>query len=263
MSKPRNYKLTPEKSALIPAYWDKWQKIAFSTKRIDQNKNRELVKILYSLVDYDLPEIIFCPSPYAAINEMLIMNTSNYSLLDIFVEDLINMIRQELKYFWKQISLEAILSDSDKKFINYLENPDVPSELNCPREDDFNILDTILKHNQAELVWQLWLKKVYWKAISSFDWMYTAATFDFFISELDCYHNPEVSSVVEQLVLESGTVFPFEQYCFICDRPTKLFLDTEHRLHAENKPAIQFTDGFSIYSSHGVNNGFQMIQSAD
>jgi hypothetical protein len=45
---------------------------------------------------------------------------------------------------------------------------------------------------------------------------------------------------------------PFEKVCFVCERPTKISLDTEYRLHAEGEPAIQFADGYSLYSYHGV-----------
>jgi hypothetical protein len=38
----------------------------------------------------------------------------------------------------------------------------------------------------------------------------------------------------------------------ICDRPIKLSLDDENRLHAEGEPAIQFADGYTLYSYHGV-----------
>jgi hypothetical protein len=38
----------------------------------------------------------------------------------------------------------------------------------------------------------------------------------------------------------------------VCDRPIKLSFDQEYRLHAEAEPAIQFGDGYSLYSYHGV-----------
>jgi hypothetical protein len=38
----------------------------------------------------------------------------------------------------------------------------------------------------------------------------------------------------------------------VCDRPRILSFDNEQRLHAEGSPAIQFADGYSLYSYHGV-----------
>jgi hypothetical protein len=49
-----------------------------------------------------------------------------------------------------------------------------------------------------------------------------------------------------------GLIFDFEDSCFICARPIKFSVDSEHRPHAEREPAIQFADGFSIYAYQGV-----------
>jgi hypothetical protein len=40
--------------------------------------------------------------------------------------------------------------------------------------------------------------------------------------------------------------------CWICERPTKLLLDSENRLHAEDEPAIEYADGFNVWAHHGV-----------
>ena len=44
----------------------------------------------------------------------------------------------------------------------------------------------------------------------------------------------------------------FENICIVCDRPSLLSFDNQNRLHAEGEPAIQFTDGYSLYAYHGV-----------
>lgn len=49
-----------------------------------------------------------------------------------------------------------------------------------------------------------------------------------------------------------GWVFPYEGFCFVCDRPIKISVDSQDYLHAEGKPAIEFTDGYSLYAYHGV-----------
>lgn len=46
--------------------------------------------------------------------------------------------------------------------------------------------------------------------------------------------------------------FTLKNFFLVCDRPTKLHFDNQNRLHAEGKPAIQFADGYSLYSHHGV-----------
>lgn len=47
-------------------------------------------------------------------------------------------------------------------------------------------------------------------------------------------------------------VLPFEKIAITSENPTSIKWDEEHRLHCENGPAIQYSDGFSIYAIHGV-----------
>jgi hypothetical protein len=44
----------------------------------------------------------------------------------------------------------------------------------------------------------------------------------------------------------------FDEVCFVCDRPTKFLLDEQERLHADQGPAVEYADGYSIYAWHGV-----------
>ncbi len=46
--------------------------------------------------------------------------------------------------------------------------------------------------------------------------------------------------------------YPFKEICIVCDRPLHLRFDNQNRLHAEGEPAIEFIDGYSLYSYHGV-----------
>jgi hypothetical protein len=76
---------------------------------------------------------------------------------------------------------------------------------------------------------------------------------DFLITELNCdTHNLDEWLVSQSIVKDCGWIIPYENLCIVCDRPTLLHFDNENRLHAEGKPAIEFADGYSIYSYHGV-----------
>ncbi len=75
---------------------------------------------------------------------------------------------------------------------------------------------------------------------------------DFCINVLNCPHDRSKWLAWQSLVSESGWYFPLEKACIICDRPRDLHFDSEHRFHAEGKPAIQFSDGCRVYAYHGV-----------
>lgn len=245
-------KLTPEKKALIPFYLERWRNIVLSSEPIDRNKAVEIVEYMYSLVGIKTPKIIFCNSPYTAINQML-LDANQEHLQKNITKNAENFVNAQLEDFAKKTCLyKANLIDIQN--LNNEEKTDIESldELDATEENNLDLLGMIFSINQSELVWQFWCKKIEPKGISSFDWFSTAATFDFFTSELDCEYDPKVYQFVDQVVRAGVFIFPFEECCFICDRPTKLLFDNENRFHAEGETAIQFADGQSFYFYHGV-----------
>ncbi|MBD2194237.1 MULTISPECIES: DUF6745 domain-containing protein [Calothrix] len=238
-------KLTPQHEALIPVYREKWRKIALSTERINRDKAAEVVETVYLFAGKKLPQIIFCNSPYQAITEMLLLNSSQNKLENNLVDSVEDLIEHQLQDFWKQLSFNPISLVFRENNLDNLESA-------FRQENTLNLLGRVLSINQSELVWQLWSNNVTAQAIYSFDWIDIAATFDFFISEIDCYYDHKVYQVVEQVLVAGMMIFPFEGFCFICDRPLHLRFDNQNRLHAEGEPAIEYADGFSLYSYHGV-----------
>ncbi|WP_339383529.1 DUF6745 domain-containing protein [Tychonema sp. LEGE 07196] len=69
---------------------------------------------------------------------------------------------------------------------------------------------------------------------------------------LNCDYDPKEWATIQSLFKECGFILANEDVCLVCDRPRILSFDSQHRLHAEGAPAIQFADGYSVYSYHGV-----------
>ncbi len=76
--------------------------------------------------------------------------------------------------------------------------------------------------------------------------------FDFCVSVLNIVHRQQEWRVFQSLIQECGWLFAYDDICIICDRPLHLRFDNQNRLHAEGEPAIEFIDGYSLYSYHGV-----------
>ncbi|WP_445251068.1 DUF6745 domain-containing protein [Microcoleus sp. Pol14D5] len=76
---------------------------------------------------------------------------------------------------------------------------------------------------------------------------------DFWISVFNFTHSYGRNwSVFKSIVQDCGWIYPSEKVCIICEKPIALSADSNHRLHAEGTPAVQFADGVSIYAYHGV-----------
>jgi hypothetical protein len=73
---------------------------------------------------------------------------------------------------------------------------------------------------------------------------------DFCIRVLGC-GNSRQWQLIESLIQSCGWIFPFNGLALLCARPTKISVDMNDRLHAENEPALQYADGYGFYSFHG------------
>ncbi|GAX45137.1 hypothetical protein NIES4075_61580 [Tolypothrix sp. NIES-4075] len=233
MSQKKITKLTPEQEALIPVYRDKWRKIALSTERIDREKATEAVKEAYVVSGFNEPKIFFCDSPYAAfknsftqldnpvhkylrqhLNVPLFRSSINMNLLNKLIIELQNELSKKI---WNQVYFQLC---------NQLEE-----QLNSLIESrKFNNLQYI----EPEL------------------WACEASLLDFCVSVLNYTFCQNECLIFQLLITNCGWIFPFENICIVCDRPSLLSFDNQNRLHAEGKPAIQFTDGYSLYAYHGV-----------
>lgn len=79
-----------------------------------------------------------------------------------------------------------------------------------------------------------------------------AICLDLCISELKWNVFQQLWLILQNLMRNCGWIFPDKNIAIICDRPLHLRFDNQNRLHAEGEPAIEFTDGYSLYSYHGV-----------
>lgn len=231
------FNLTPEQTAIFREYTQKWAAIVNSTHPIDRFQAAAAVKAAYITVGLEVPEIIFCSSPRSAITQLKSLKfplLSQHELIELFYKKIKNIV-----YLF--ISIEFIIEKALE--IDEIENDIFPIarwENNLLHEVFFDVdydeYSTDIVVNRASLAEDL----------------YAA---EFFIAEYSMVFSQEIQKALEsfkQLLAECGWIIPFEKVCYVCSRPLKLSLDSEHRLHAEGESAIEFTDGYKIYSYHGV-----------
>jgi hypothetical protein len=224
-------KLTPEQEALIPVYQEKWWKIALSTEPINREKAAEIVKAIYAAIGEKEPKIIFCDSPYAALDN---------------VEPQL-MLSQRGILMWESDFWETI----GGKLFSHLNN-----QLEEEQWDELEFQMSLWKWNlkQAQLMRQLQIEfkdRFYPNNILA-GWLDNFCLFDFCITVLNFTYNPSEWLLLQLLGNQCSWIFPYKKLAIVCDRPRILSFDSQHRLHAEGGPAIQFADGYSIYSYHGV-----------
>lgn len=72
-------------------------------------------------------------------------------------------------------------------------------------------------------------------------------------------HDRTIHRIQADLARTTGWWWPFDDVCLMAERPTKLSAEpcacathNEHRLHRDDRPAIEFADGSVVFAIHGT-----------
>ncbi len=215
-----------------PVYRDKWLKIALSTDKINRKKATKSVNNAYALNDLAKPEIIFIDSPCTAISA---------SWFNVWIKPrgeidahLSSQFRSQFKKsLWNQISAKLFHAINIRQ----------------------QIRQQMLRHLYSSLEYLSVKERFKVDGYNTFEpeyWLAYSGLFDFCSSILDCTYPARHLQAVQDVAEYCSLVFCSESLVIICERPAKISLDNQNRLHAEGEPAIEYADGFSLYSYHGV-----------
>ncbi|WP_445244230.1 DUF6745 domain-containing protein, partial [Microcoleus sp. OTE_8_concoct_300] len=267
MSQTKVKKLTPEQAALIPVYRQKWRAISLSTGPINRSQAEETVKSAYSAIGLKAPEIIFVDRPYEAA-DLILSRVDNPSseLRSQFETKLRSQLEKQLRgYLGSQLETELqsqlqtqlsarlytqLQAQMWELHRNYLAGF-IASQL--PPEEVFN-------EPSRDFYWQRLGRELFSNCIQPVLWAAYGSFLDFCLSVLNLPHSYGRNWIVFQsIVRDCGLIYPYDKVCIVCEKPLAkpskriaLSVDSNHRLHAEGKPAVRFADGVSIYAYHGV-----------
>jgi hypothetical protein len=243
--------LTPEQNASIFLFREKWQHIGLSTERIQQNLATDAVQTIYTTLKLSLPEIIFVDSPNAAFAYIgNLLQVDSHKILG----DAIN------NSYWSKI-----YNNLQSNLILQV-NFELQNHLYSLFENQLAIECSKLLQNQLEKQWKnifyqqldksyAYIIKEIFTACRKPEMLITGGSyFDFCIHILKYKKFQYEIKIIEEFVKNCGWTFFFENIVIICDRPTKIRINSHNHLHAENTPVITFTDGYSLYANNGKMN---------
>ncbi|WP_293349797.1 MULTISPECIES: leucine-rich repeat domain-containing protein [unclassified Microcoleus] len=203
-----------------------WKATANSTGLVDRTRAAAAIEFAYTAIGKNCPKIImFCSSPYFAMAQLKKMEFSTNK------NDFFWLVYKQLELADRPFSL-ITYGNSDFSAIRW--EWQIEQELQRDFSDYGN-------YSMSSVTGNSLLDKI--------------CMADFCASVIRITLNPDAQKALEclkWLFVECGWIFAFDDVCYACDRPLKLSLDSEDRLHAEGESAIEFTDGYKIYSYHGV-----------
>lgn len=248
--------LTEEQEAALAFYQDKWRSVALLTEPIDPEKVVAVIKAAYAASDFPEPEILFYSNPLIAIQQILaIENFREYTGRIIRSKFSKRVFDHLLKTMKRQLDEKLFITLRNKSL--YSEFPHYWTESN-PIVSAFPL--NVERCTESQLFADLAKPEFEFTNICNFlltlsrpaGWASWGCMFDFCISVLELQHDKQKWKVLQELIQNSGFIFLFEKICVACDRPSKLSFDQQNMLHAEEEPALQFPDGYSVYARHGI-----------
>ncbi|MEG4106185.1 DUF6745 domain-containing protein [Microcoleus sp. S13_C5] len=259
MSQTKVKKLTPQQAALIPVYREKWRAISLSTGPINRSQAAETIKSAYSAICLKAAEIIFVDRPYEAADLILSrFDNPRSQLRSQFETKLWIELEKQLRSYLRG-KLETELQNQLATQLEQRLYTQLQTQLwEAQREDLVREIASklppqqLLDERTGEINWQTLGKQVN-NCIQPELWAAYGSLLDFCISVLNLPHSYARNWIVFQsIVRDCGWIYPYDKVCIVCEKPIALSADSNHRLHAEATPAVQFADGFSIYAYHGV-----------
>lgn len=244
--------LTSEQEALIPVYREKWQALRLSSKPTNRQAATEAIKAAYELLNLPEPDILFFSNPDTAIEYLkkhpdrkqhpAIKQPSKHQRTKLFWHYLLMCLIRQLE---AQLEVQ-LYEDLGKQLIS--SNPWQGFDLGRP----FGVQLGRFFPISPPFLRRLW-GEGYDLAVAQPDtWATRGALFDFCFMVLGCLHNLKVWQVFQVITQECGLIFPYEDKFIVCDRPIKILVDSQGRLHGEGEPALLFADGSRVYVHHGV-----------
>lgn len=262
-----------------------------STERTDWDKAKETLTWVYKDYGYPAPRIIRCASPWqACVLSALLVLSPGFRLIEHrpLLKESYSRLKERLdeqfiRQFGAQLHAQMTVADLPTRILNDLRiqlDRYIQSKLRSQNDDKQNDPDF-----DSEFWSQLWSALKYTSereigtdatskiasvldrhqinhaAIGHRDGWYPAE-FGSWSLALHAFAHEYLGATYDERSLSKLSMWlelfrsvhvylPFEDVCFVSDRPTRLFTDGRH-LHCANGTAIEYSDGYSLYFWHGV-----------
>lgn len=228
-------KLDKKQLQMIPNVRDEWIKIGLSTGDCDREKVNGLIDEVYKVAGLEPPKIkVWLRSPLEGCIGLYILFQTKVvdQVVDKVVDKVWDQVRDQLwdkvgDKVWDQIrdQLRAKVGDQVAQ---------VRDQVGAQVRDQVRVLQVGAQIYKCGY------------GLHDANWL---AFYDFFsLCDIDVSKLKPLMEISKYI----GWWWPFENMVIFTDRPIYISMDDDHRLHNEERKAIEYSDGFGIYSWHGV-----------
>lgn len=210
------------------------ERVVWGTKPFDKARVIEAVQAVYRIHEFEAPTVLFCENPLDLVRR--IQWADEQPAFEASAEfqavSIPGYPRRVEKSLWDVRDLRIGMMDETHPADRWIDCINAHIRLN-----EGEHAERILRR-AVWLGWRQWV----------LDWWLNEPSFD---SAMDRIAHGWLDATFT-LAEECCCVWPAEKVLFVCCKPKSLHV--EHmQLHHDEKPAIEWPDGFAIYALHGVN----------
>ena len=250
-------KLTPEQESRIPEFRDKWLKIGLSTQQIDFKKALEIKNIVYRklLNKKDVP-VILMDSPLTAWLATRYLGYLFYeNQVRNQVEDQVS--NQVWDPVWNQV-WNQVSNQVENQVWNQVGNQVGNQVKNQVWNQVENQVWNQVENQVGNQVWNQ-VKDQVENQVGNFIMPYFYGQFDsgYFSFYEFMFNVLKIKNPVEDLyssylkTTECGIIYPCDDFCVISNKPSNILM-SNGQVHSDGSPAIEYRDGFKVWSLNGV-----------
>ena len=240
--------LTPGQEAALEPHRDMWLKIGLSTDRADREEAEAGAREAYTIARLDQPEsIIWLDSPMmGAIGAWMLASSlaEEAAAGTVAVDDTVGLISN-------------VEEDYDERYPEVWERimAVIGKGKYYPTFSEVWAGMTTTARNGAKSAIR---EQVRSAAYGQHDagWL----SFNDYFRVVVPVEGTEKLSGLIRVAKSCGWWWPFDRAIILTERPTALHLDPQQRLHNADGPAIEYADGFALYSWHGTRVPAEMIR---
>ena len=243
--------LTPEQEADLPVFRQQYLDLACSGLRVDREALHGALTDAYAVIGKQRPMLFVFDSPAACMLAIKIIELGSdpkFKLGDQLGDQLWGQLWDQLGgQLWDQ------LGDQLRGQLGGQLWDQLGGQLRGQLWDQLG--GQLWDQLWGQLRGQLWDQKIY---NSNFLWgsqdLYWIA-WGKFAEKIGVKLNPETSQrldIMDRIGRQCEWWWPFENMVIASQRPTRVRFDEQRRLHAENGPAVEYADSYSLHAWHGT-----------
>src|SRR3990167_7579822 len=234
-------KITPEQENQMIAFREEWRQVGINCDPVDKEKTKEVISAFYRKIGKEPPIFIFCPSPAFVQFQIAYCKSVLPQIKELFGKELKDSLRSNLRSnLWSNLesNLRSNLGSNLESSLwsNLWSNLRSNLRSNLGSNLWSNLGSNLGSNLWSNLGSNLGFEDGYfWGQQDSF-WIAFYMFPEIFLGIKYDSEKSELLKMWSELAKSCNWWHPYENFCFVSDRPESLHFDPMWRLHSEDRP---------------------------